>query len=61
MNGNWSGRTTLLVIAASTMIGFLFWLFCVFLLWLLLEALGLSVDYWNMMQALSSAGAGPSL
>jgi hypothetical protein len=57
MNGNWSGRTTLLVIAASTVIGFLFWLFCLLLLWLFLEALGLSVDYWNMVQALSSAGA----
>jgi hypothetical protein len=57
MNGNWSGRKTLLAIAASTVLGFLFWLFCLFLLWLCLEALGLSVDYWNMTQALSSAVA----
>jgi len=57
MNGNWSGRKTLLVIAASTALGFLFWQFCLFLLWLFLEALGLSVDYWNMTQGLSSAAA----
>ena len=57
MNGNWSGRKTLLVIAASTALGFLFWQFCLFLLWLFLQALGLSVDYWNMTQGLSSAAA----
>ncbi len=55
MNNNWSGRMTLLIIAASTAFGFLLWLFCLLVLWLFLEALGLSVDYWNMMQALSSA------
>jgi hypothetical protein len=55
MNGNWSGRMTLLVLAVSTVLGFLVWLFGLFLLWLFLTALGLSVDYWNMMQALSSA------
>ena len=55
MNGNWSGRMTFLIITASTVLGFLFWLFCLFLLWLFLEAVGLSVDYWNMIQALSSA------
>ena len=57
MSGNWSGRKTLLVIAASTVVGFLVWLFCLFMLWLFLEALGLTVDYWNMTQALSSGAA----
>ncbi|HSR30751.1 MAG TPA: hypothetical protein VLY63_09325 [Anaerolineae bacterium] len=57
MSGNWSGRMTLFAIAASTMLGFLLWLFCLYLLWLFLEALGLTVDYWNMTQALSSAVA----
>ena len=55
MNGSWSGRMTLLAVGASTALGFLLWLFCLLVLWLFLEALGLSVDYWNMMQALSSA------
>jgi hypothetical protein len=55
MNGSWSGRMTLLVVGVSTALGLLLWLFCLLVLWLFLEALGLSVDYWNMMQALSSA------
>jgi hypothetical protein len=57
MNGNWSGRKTLLVIAGGTVLGLLAWLFCLFLLYLVLSGLGLSVDYWRMTEALSSAAA----
>ena len=55
MNGNWSGRRTVLVIALSTVIGFFLWLLCLFLLWLVLSGMGLEVDYWAMTDALSAA------
>jgi hypothetical protein len=55
MNGFWSGRRTVLVIALSTVVGFFFWLFCLFLLWLVLSGMGLQVDYWAMTEALSAA------
>jgi hypothetical protein len=57
MNGDWSGRKMLLIVVASTALGFVLWLLCLFLLWLVLESLGTSVDYWNMTMALSSAAA----
>jgi hypothetical protein len=55
MNANWSGRLTLIVIVASTVIGFFFWLFGLFLLWLFLRSVGISVDFWAMTEALSTA------
>lgn len=55
MNGNWSGRTMVLVIILVTVAGFLLWLFGLFLLWLLLNSIGVRADYWAMTEALSTA------
>jgi hypothetical protein len=57
MNTNWSGRLTLIVIVASTVVGFVFWLFVLFSLWLFLRILGISVNFWAMTEALSTAVA----
>jgi len=57
MNANWSGRLTWIVIVASTVIGFLFWLFVLFSLWLLLRVVGISADFWAMTGSLSTAVA----
>lgn len=55
MNPNWSGRLTLIVVVASTAIGFLLWLFGLFFLWLFLRSVGTSPDFWAMTEALSTA------
>jgi hypothetical protein len=55
MNANWSGRLTLIAIVASTVIGFFFWLFGLFSLWLFLQSVGISADFWAMTEALSTA------
>lgn len=57
MNDNWSGRLTLIVIVASTVIGFFLWLTGLFSLWLFLRTLGISVNFWAMTEALSTAVA----
>jgi hypothetical protein len=57
MNANWSGRLTLIVIVASTVIGFFFWLLGLFSLWLFLRGVGISVNFWAMTEALSTAVA----
>jgi hypothetical protein len=54
MNGDWSARKTVLVIAASTALGFALWLVCLFLVWLVLRRFGVQVDYWIMTQTFSS-------
>jgi hypothetical protein len=55
MNDNWSGRLTLIAIVASTVIGFFFWLTGLFSLWLFLRTVRISVDFWAMTEALSTA------
>lgn len=57
MNGNWSQRLTLVVIFAFTGLGLLCWLSGLLLMWLLLQAAGLSADFWAMTEALSTAVA----
>jgi hypothetical protein len=58
MNDNWSGPRTFLVIVASTAIGFFLWLIALFCFWVFLRrAIGASVDYWAMTEALSTAVA----
>lgn len=57
MNDNWSGRLTLIVIVASTVIGFFLWLTGLFSLWLFLRTVGISVNFWAMTEALSTAVA----
>ena len=55
MGDRWSGRQTLIVMAASTAIGFSCWLVGLFWLWVVLGSVGISVDYWAMTEALSAA------
>jgi len=57
MNDDWSGRLTLVVIVASTVVGFFLWLLALFSLWLLLRVVGISVNFWAMTEALSTAVA----
>jgi hypothetical protein len=58
MNDNWSGRRTLIVVVASTAIGFILWLIGLFCFWVFLRrAIGASVDFWAMTGALSTAVA----
>jgi hypothetical protein len=57
MNINWSGRLTLILIVAITLAGFLLWLGWLFFLWLFLQVVGASVDFWAMTEALSTAVA----
>jgi hypothetical protein len=55
MNGILSGRRMVPVIILSTVIGFFIWLSCLLVLWLVLNSMGLQVDYWAMTEALSAA------
>jgi hypothetical protein len=57
MNANWSGRLTLILIVAITVAGFLLWLGWLFFLWLFLQVMGASVNFWAMTEALSTAVA----
>lgn len=57
MNANWSERLTLIAIVASTLVGFVFWLFVLSSLWLFLRIVGISVNFWAMTEALSTAVA----
>ncbi len=57
MNDNWSGRLTLVVIVASTVVGFFLWLLALFSLWLFLRVVGIPVNFWAMTEALSTAVA----
>jgi hypothetical protein len=57
MNANSSRRLTLIVIVAITAIGSFFWLFGLLFLWLFLRSVGISVDFWAMTEALSTAVA----
>lgn len=57
MNANWSGRLTLIVTIVSTVIGFFVWLLGLFSLWLFLRSVGISVSFWAMTEALSTAVA----
>jgi hypothetical protein len=57
MNAHWSERLTLIVIVASTVVGFVLWLFVLFSLWLVLRIVGFYVNFWTMTEALSTAVA----
>lgn len=57
MGADRSGKWTLIVMAASTAIGFVFWLLCLYMLWRILGGAGISVDFWTMTEALSTAAA----
>jgi hypothetical protein len=57
MNANWSGRLTLILIVAITVAGFLLWLGWLFFVWLFLQVVGASVNFWAMTEALSTAVA----
>ena len=57
MNAKWSERTTLILILAITVVGFVFWVGSLLLVWLFLRAAGVSTDLWAMIEALSTAVA----
>jgi len=57
MNTKWSGLITLGLFIAITVIGFIAWVFGLFLFWLILRTIGLSTDLWLMIEALSTAVA----
>jgi hypothetical protein len=57
MNDKWSQRLTLVLIVATTAIGFFCWLVLLFFVWLCLRALGVSTNFWAMTEALSTAVA----
>lgn len=57
MNANWSGRLTFILIVAITLAGFFLWLGWLFFLWLFLQVMGASVNFWAMTEALSTAVA----
>ena len=50
-------RTNLFIIVLLTALGFLFWIGGLFIFWLLLKMLGVTVDYWAMVESLSTAVA----
>ena len=55
MAGQSSERSTLVVIVAATVGLFVLWLGGIFLLWGLLQILGIQADLWAMTEALSTA------
>ena len=55
MNTNSSGGLILVLILASTAIGFVFWLFLLVLVWAGLRGAGIATDFWAMTEALSTA------
>lgn len=57
MTGNPSGRITLLVVVGITAGGLVAWMIILSLLWLFLDAVGVTTDFWVMTEALSTATA----
>jgi len=55
MTTNTSERTIIILFILITAAGFLLWVGVIFLAWLLLQVLGLSVDIFSMIGALSTA------
>lgn len=55
MNTNTSERTIIILFILITAAGFLLWVGVILLAWLLLQVLGLSVDIFGMIGALSTA------
>lgn len=53
----WSEQRTFATIIGLTAAGFAGWLLLLFLLWLILDRLGLTADYWAMTESLSTAVA----
>lgn len=52
-----SGYLTLFLFIGLTAFGFLFWVGGIFVLWLIFLAVGITVDFWVIMEALSLAVA----
>ena len=57
MNTRWLRYLTLVGILAITMVGFLVWLAVLLFVWLFLQAVGVSSNFWAMTEALSTAVA----
>lgn len=55
MSDRWSGRRTLVVMFASTAVGFILWLLALGVLWRVLDGMGLDANFWGMTEALSTA------
>jgi hypothetical protein len=55
MNSNWSGRRTLAVVVAATVIGLALGLLMILSLWGVLHARGATSSYWAMTEALATA------
>jgi hypothetical protein len=57
MSTKWSGIVTLIVFFSITVIGFLIWIWGLFVFWLVLRWLNFSIDLMAMIEALSTAVA----
>lgn len=57
MNTSLARYRTLIIIVALTAAGLVLWLGGLFVLWLLLQALGIDAGFWTMTEALSTAVA----
>jgi hypothetical protein len=57
MRIDWSGRTSLAIIAILTVLGLGVWIGVVFLAWTWLQARGVNTDLWTMLEGLSTAAA----
>jgi hypothetical protein len=55
MNTKWSGVLTLGIFFVITIVGFIFWIGGLLLIWLILKILGVVTDPWGMIGALSTA------
>jgi len=47
MSDRWSGRRTLVVMFASTAVGFILWLLALGVLWRVLDGRGLDANFWG--------------
>ena len=56
-NPDWPASTTLILFVAIMVIGFVFWIIGLVLLWLILHFLGFQTNFWAMTEALSTAVA----
>lgn len=55
MGDRWSEQRTLVIMIASTAVGFVLWLLLLGVLWWVLGRTGLEIDFWVMTEALSAA------
>lgn len=57
MSSKWSGIITLAILIGLTIFGFFSGIAILFVFWLILKMLGVSVNFWIMTESLATAGA----